>query len=112
MSGTYDHQEHQRAHDRGVYYHVCRSCGCTDQFPCLSMGTIRCSWVEDDLCSRCDVAPVTHYMRVCRAVTDKEEELRLAEERVEAAKRDLAETEARLASLEAERDAILRRGAR
>lgn len=29
---------------------VCRECGCTDDAPCEG----GCSWVEEDLCSRCD----------------------------------------------------------
>jgi len=57
MSGSYNHEAHVKAHARGVYYHTCRSCGCTDPFPCTvefhydELGP--CSWVEDDLCSRC-----------------------------------------------------------
>jgi len=76
MSGSYDHAAHVEAHARGVYYHTCRTCGCTDPFPCVVgskemlarswsphpsrlMPGRSCTWVEVDLCSFCAPAETT-----------------------------------------------------
>lgn len=36
---------------------VCRDCGCTDWTACYDQRSelLSCWWVEDDLCSACDV---------------------------------------------------------
>lgn len=37
---------------KGIWFRVCRVCGCTDSTPCQTPDG-PCHWVEPDLCSAC-----------------------------------------------------------